>query len=189
MSIDYNNSWLGTDNVDMITIEKDFYAQGEVEIGMTRIDHTTVSNSGPIAHIQLTIKDDVLKSISRRLNFNIKDVRLIDSVGNESPVTPEASSVLIEKMTTGIEQIENFGTIDFDIYPNPITNNRFNISMHGVEGDVAISIYNALGQLVKQEQHNAQDRLEIDFEAVPGVYYVQLSNDNGVVGVRKLTVY
>ena len=185
----YNNSWLGIDNVDMISVEKDFYFQGKTEIGMTRIDHTTRSGSGPIAHIQLTIKDDVLKQLNRRLDFNISNVRFIDSVGNEMPVVSEASSVLI--LTTGLERIEKMEVVNFEIFPNP-SSGQFSIALSDAQGMVEVSIYNALGQLVKQEQHSAQSRasgpIAVDFEVAPGIYFVQVRNEKGELGVKKLTV-
>jgi hypothetical protein len=183
VSMDYSNSWLGTDGLDMITIEKDFYAQGEIQVGMTRIDQLAVSGSGAIAHIQLTIKDDVLKSALLRMDFEVKDVKLIDQNGTVMPVAPEASSSVV--IASAVRQQQN--KIGFDIYPNP-TNALINLKLPAANQQM-LKLYNVQGQLLKAWQLDAKDQMQLDLQDYPaGAYLLQLVTEDGVETKRLVKI-
>ena len=134
----YDNSWLGTKDLDMLAMSKDFYPQSRTEVALVRTDHTGRSNSGAIAHIQFTIKDDVLKSTNLRLNLSISNVRMIDSSAVELPVSPLPSSVLILPTPTSVNGIENNNEVS--IFPNPATDIITVNSLYPIEAIKIISI-------------------------------------------------
>ena len=55
----YDSSWLGTDQLDMITLDMDLYQSGVVEVGMTRIDHFDTTGYGELCRIGLAMQDDI----------------------------------------------------------------------------------------------------------------------------------
>jgi len=112
----YNNSWLGVKGQDLLTISKDFYDQGRTEVAMVRTDRSSRSNQGAIAQFQFTIKDDVLNRSNPSLNLSVSNIRMIDSLGTELPVTGLPSSVLI--LPTSINQ-QFLSDEHIIIYPNP----------------------------------------------------------------------
>jgi hypothetical protein len=134
----YDNSWLGTKGLDMLAMSKDFYTQSRTEVALARTDHTGRTNSGAIAHIQFTIKDDVLKSTNLRLNLSISNVRMIDSSAVELPVSPLPSSVLILPTPTSVNGIENNNEVS--IFPNPATDIITVNSLYPIEAIKIISI-------------------------------------------------
>lgn len=55
--IEYDGSWLGSDNVDMATLDKDFYLDGQVDVGMSRVDLIAKSGYGKVGDIIVAIDD------------------------------------------------------------------------------------------------------------------------------------
>ncbi len=177
VAIGFVGSWLGNKGVDMITIFKDFYNIGEVEIGIVRTDHNSRTNSGAIGQIVFTIKDDVLKRANRRLDFMIKDIRMIDSLGNEMPVSPEPSSVLIQT-PSAVDQLSD--AVDFNLFPNP-ANEMIRLQLPANE-DQFIRLYDSRGALLQSLQLNGKSSHELDLRKMPsGNYFLQLQTERGVV--------
>lgn len=183
VSMDYSNSWLGIDGLDMITIEKDFYAQGEIQVGMSRIDQLVVSGSGAVAYIQLTIKDDVLKSSLLRLDFDVKDVKLIDNNGVVLPVAPEATSSVV--IASSVNQYQQ--ALNFELYPNP-TNAALTVVLPGASQQ-GLRLYNSQGQLLQSWQADAGNQLQLDLQDYPaGAYLLQLLTADGVATKRVVVI-
>ncbi len=59
--LNYGSSWLGNKNQDMITLDKDFFSHGRVDIALTRINHMDRSGHGKIADLIVVIDDDLYK--------------------------------------------------------------------------------------------------------------------------------
>ncbi|WP_084404275.1 beta strand repeat-containing protein [Flavobacterium tegetincola] len=76
------------------------------------------------------------------------------------------------------------------VYPNPVTNNIFNISVPNyVKGPIKVSIYNMAGQNVYHTTKEALPVLTIRPDAVlsQGIYIVQITND-GTTTNSKITI-
>lgn len=83
---------------------------------------------------------------------------------------------------------EALGTDDFtgntfSIYPNPVQDNKFNISLSGID-NATVALYNALGQLIScnttalSGNHLAVEPVT---QLTAGIYMVQVSNGNKTV--------
>lgn len=168
--VSFDNSWLGNINSDMIGIYKNFYTQGLVEVGLTRIDHQGAYGSGPIAQVQFIIKDDVLpKSAYTRLDFNISNVRLIDSVGTEIPVTGLPSQVLVLDLNSHTTLIQEMGE-DIKVYPNPTAGK---ICVESKESPIqSTKLYTTTGQLVYESTHSNTFKELIAVENLPSGLYI-----------------
>lgn len=73
------------------------------------------------------------------------------------------------------------------IYPNPVTNNRFNISLpNHLEGEVQINISNALGQIIYKTQTNGQPAIEVQInqQLAEGIYMVQIQNQGKTINKK-----
>jgi hypothetical protein len=69
--LNYSGSWLGNKNQDMITINKDFFSHGRVDIALTRINHMDRNGHGKIADLIIVIDDDLYKrSMPFELTFS-----------------------------------------------------------------------------------------------------------------------
>ena len=65
-----------------------------------------------------------------------------------------------------------------NFYPNP-TNGNITISLQKAEGVLQLQVRNMHGQLVKQQQFLNQQQLQIELEGKAGIYFLQLTNENG----------
>jgi len=82
-----------------------------------------------------------------------------------------------ERLTVKIAEL--WKNTDLKIYPNP-TGGRITLSLEEVSTGV-LSIRNYLGQLIKQEQFNNTQELDISLKGPSGMYLLQLEVDGQVI--------
>lgn len=115
--VGFNTSWLGTINTDMMSIQKDFYNQGQIEVAIVRTDHTNRDGSGQIGTLNLTIKDDILKSTTQRLDLQISNVRIITNTETERTANTPLTGVMVT-IINNTNNVEN-KDIQISVFPNP----------------------------------------------------------------------
>jgi hypothetical protein len=84
----------------------------------------------------------------------------------------------------------NFNAENIVVYPNPVTNNQFNIALPSdLIGEVAIKIINTIGQTVYQTKTEAQKTIIITPNSIltQGIYFVKLTNQ-GKSSTKKITI-
>lgn len=176
VSVDFNTSWLGTINTDMISVQKDFYSQGKIDVAVVRTDQMNRNGMGQVGTLNLTIKDDILrKSPHQRLDLLISDVRLITNIETERLTTTPPTDVLVTLVT-------NITTLaPADIYVNAFPNPA-NTTIQIQSNDVIkhILLYNISGQKVRTintQQNNSQ----LDVQQLPsGIYILSVQTASGL---------
>ena len=106
----YNDSWMGQNNVNLLTLDKSF-ATGEVDIVLTKNDQNNVAGFGQIAAF-IGIIDNIAGK--QDVFIEVKDVRAIKS--DESPVLLQRPVEIIEITTS--TTLQNANNI-IRIFPNP----------------------------------------------------------------------
>ena len=86
VSVAFTNGWLGTPNADLAGIYQVFEPDGQIDIGITRIDHTSRFGAGKIADIIVTIDDVIGKKDSSLFYFVLDRVHVIRPDGSYLPV-------------------------------------------------------------------------------------------------------
>lgn len=84
----------------------------------------------------------------------------------------------------------NFNAENIVVYPNPVTNNQFNIAFPSyLTGEVAIKIINTIGQTVYETKTEAQKPITITPNSIlkQGLYFVELTNQ-GTTCIKKITI-
>ena len=84
----------------------------------------------------------------------------------------------------------NFNAENIVVYPNPVTNNQFNIALPSyLTGEVAIKIINTIGQTVYETKTDAQNTITITPKKslTQGLYFVELTNQ-GKSSIKKITI-
>jgi hypothetical protein len=84
----------------------------------------------------------------------------------------------------------NFNAENIVVYPNPVTNNQFNIAFPSyLTGEVAIKIINTIGQTVYETKTEAQNTITITPNSIlkQGLYFVELTNQ-GKSSTKKITI-
>lgn len=171
--LDFSSSWLGNLSSNMIAIQKDFYATGELQVGMTRIDGQAMTGNGVLAHLNITIKDDVLpKANSFRLHLNISDVTFVDQTGTVIPVTPVPSQVLIlateDAAPNSLEEMVS-------VYPNP-TQDIVTIAAEEIDLE-QITILDLTGKVVLTKTINSQNHQLDVSKLTNGLYLLRVTSE------------
>jgi hypothetical protein len=144
VSVDFNTSWLGTINSDMISVQKDFYYQGKIEVAVVRIDHTNRDGTGQIGTLNLTIKDDILKSTTQRLDLLISDVRIITNIETERLASTPPTDILISTTTATTDLTA--ATTYVNVFPNPA---KTDLNIQSNDEIEWLRLYNLAGQEIQ----------------------------------------
>ena len=182
--ISFDNSWMGTSGVDLLSISKDFYAQGKLDAALTRTDQQSVNGFGTIAYFSIVMVDDIAgkDEVYETLNMNFSDVRLIGLQGQEIPVNASAIEITVGKNTTAVSP---YLSRLWKVYPQP-ADQQFYIES-AVHEKLMIEITNLSGQqLLRQSQIG--HRISVSVADLPkGIYLLTVSNVRGKM-VRKIMV-
>lgn len=95
----YDSSWLGTESVDMITLDMDLYDNSVIEVGISRTTHTDTSGYGEICRIGIAMQDDISAKvedlISRFATFSFGGAVMTSADERLTFLPGETDSVLI----------------------------------------------------------------------------------------------
>jgi hypothetical protein len=120
-------------------------------------------------YIFLRINPDVaFVTTYLRINVSSADV-------STASFRPKMTIVFEDGATAGLEDVEKNA---LNIYPNPITNGKLNISLEGFNDEANLQIYSILGKLVQSEvlKLGTRNSYQVDINLAPGLYIVKLNN-------------
>ncbi len=84
----------------------------------------------------------------------------------------------------------SFNAENIVVYPNPVTNNQFNIALPStITGELTVKIINTIGQTVYQTKIEAQNTITItpNNALTQGLYFVELTNQ-GKTSTKKIII-
>lgn len=185
VSLGYMNSWLGIPSLDLLSMQKDIFLDGEIHTGIVRTDQANRNGSGQIADITLVMIDDISgkQAILDTLSLSFSNVRIISLDGRIIPINLENLDVPItDGQTTSVEN--ELLQQQFHVYPNP-TRNHVHVSWSQEEADIRIR--NIQGQLVR-EIKGVRNPQSIELETLgKGLYFIELRTEKAVA-VKKIEV-
>jgi hypothetical protein len=184
--ITWDTTWVGTNNVDMIAIQKNLPNNSQLDIAFTRIDGNNVNGFGIIGKLNFTIKDDILRpnisSDSIWAQFHIFDTKFISN--DESPIGVDELSTNF--LITSINKVEPQINHLVSVFPNP-AKDFVNISTENLNVE-HITISDMSGRTMHFENGNHSSLQRINIKSLPsGVYNIQLQTNKGIA-VQRLTV-
>ncbi|MGB0985005.1 MAG: T9SS type A sorting domain-containing protein [Saprospiraceae bacterium] len=177
------SSWLGIQGTDLISVRKDDYNEGIIYIGITRTDGMNISGSGVIGSLNFTIQDDIMLQRGNGgtldFDFNIKDVKMIDSQENDELVSPQQSTLTIAPPTNTNNQ---FLVESIKVFPNPASG-LINIKANNITIEDVI-MRNMKGQVVKNQILNNNEG-QINIESLPvGIYVISIVTKQGILNQK-----
>ncbi|MEL6862906.1 MAG: T9SS type A sorting domain-containing protein [Bacteroidota bacterium] len=104
-------SWIGIVDENILTVQKDFHAEGRLDAAIVRTDGQDISGFGPIAILNITIEDDIflLEELSggRRAGqldtyFSINGVLAINAREEQIEISTESTQSVILENVSGI---------------------------------------------------------------------------------------
>ncbi len=184
----FNNGWIGSKGVDMITIQKTFASPGVVDVGMTRIDGEEMDGFGEIGQVSITIEDDILfrneddddrNGDALEVYFNISNVRIINSLGEEIAVNTMETSTVVDG-TVGIKSIPWKEYIQ--IQPNP-ANDQFFVTSKNID-ITNLSLYAITGELLLSQIPGNFETVVNTQKLMPGIYLLKIQTELGIMVER-----
>lgn len=174
VDVDFLNTWLGS---NLMEIQYDFSQNGQIEVAVSRKDRLNITGYGQIGSLNLTIRDDILRSAtSRNMDLEITNIRLIRNNNVELGTNPQTGTVTIN-LVSAVEATSH----DFmvSVFPNP-AQALLNVRTDNAELEV-IQLYNLTGQLVYQANalNGVLHSISLD-EMAQGIYILQVTTDKGL---------
>lgn len=168
-AIGLNDSWLGN---GLLTLSRNHEAGDAIDVAITRTNRTDAFGFGPIAQLQLLIRD---APQSHNVHFRIENVRLLDR--DERPVwvrTPETTAP-IGRFISGTDN--RAAPELLNLFPNPTRGLAF-LETNGVEVQ-RMELYQTGGSRVG-EWMGATASIDLRGYA-QGLYFLKIFTDRGVV--------
>jgi hypothetical protein len=172
LAIDFSNNTLGTVGSDVLTLQKPFFPNGEIDVAITRNTLQNFSGYGPLMTARIVTTDNL--SGVHELRIGISGVTAITA--SETPVlfTTVADTVFIDSERVGIYDLNE---LDFRVYPNP---SQGVFQLEGLEGNVNVEVMDATGRVVERLQNNGNGKLTVDMShQTAGMYVMRVWNETG----------
>ena len=185
VTVDYSNSWLGTKGVDLITLDTNFYDNGQIDIALVRNDGQMMNGFGEVLTLNVITIDNLSgKGASYgTLPVDFIKVTIIDNKEALRAHNQLPDSVVIKDITSGIGNVIDENSVK--ILPNP---NNGNFKIFSANSDVSFEIYNLSGQLVNSPSSFNNGYYTVNMSEMPkGLYIVKFYNDNDVL-IKKVII-
>lgn len=180
LNINYiDDAWLGS-SLEVAPLYKDFYDNEQMDLAFTRGDQMSVSGSGVIATVSFIIEDNLIGYTNDYdIPLNVTNVYAHDHLAEEVMFNGESTEVHISIVSSN----DNILPEEYiDIYPNP-TSGKLVIDTRDLKGE-SVSLYNALGQLVLEENIQSQQTvLDLD-NMSKGIYFLNVRAEEGIVNTK-----
>jgi hypothetical protein len=177
-SIDFSGNALGTVGSDVMTLQKLFLPDGEVDVAVTRTTRQNWGGYGPLATFHIVTTDNL--SGIHELRIGVSGITAITAREFPVELASVPDTVIIDPDHVGIG--EAFGS-SLRVWPNP-GSGIFRIE--GLHGAELVEVMDATGRTISRRATNGPDALTIDLSEQPdGLYLLRLTGRDGVA-VRRL---
>lgn len=181
-SISFNNStsFLGTNGVNLISINKNFGA-GYADFAITRTDHVNASGHGPVTVMGIVTTDNVAGKFANPVNTVLQF-----SLGNVSAITANENAISLDAFGDSVYVDSNLTAINYlnwdaaiKVYPNPANGYLIVESTHTEISK--ITIINQLGEIVYLNNNPALPQLINSADFSKGIYVLSIETKKGVM--------
>ncbi len=182
-----SSSWLLQNDTGLF-FSRSIQPAGEIEIALTKIDHTNASGGGEALRARLPIDDNIDGIISgpgwHPLNLKIKKARIISAYNVLQPVCIQQPAVMVYKTAIGLPAENKLTRIS--VYPNP-ANDKLTIEADGIR---ALELSDLTGRHLYTLQTTAINKTEINLRQLnlPAGSYLIKVQTNEFAGTRKIFV-
>ncbi|MEL7529740.1 MAG: T9SS type A sorting domain-containing protein [Bacteroidota bacterium] len=175
-----DSSWLGKKNDDMMTLYKDLFEDGQVDIGLVRTDQMNRTGYGRIGSVVIVMDDDISK---REIPFvlTVEQTYAIDNTNTEIPTIGRGGSTAVLVDSTNSTAIADWLKADVAIYPNPVSPTDMLHVQSGESNLLRLRLMDQRGRMlysfdlaVAEHEHD----MKIP-NPVPGVYFLEITTDQG----------
>nr|MBP6413501.1 T9SS type A sorting domain-containing protein [Bacteroidia bacterium] len=176
-------------NSNLISIQKDNYSNGRIDLAVVRTDKQNQSGHGTIGILSIDMKDDLSgrTDIFKMLELSFSNVSLIRFDGTTIPVNAINDSIVVHDEITALQQLQMLQN-SVSLIPNP-AKEKVTINWNStIEEVTEISICSAIGETVLKKQVSAKSKFELSTsELNAGVYIVKMQTNKGSIS-KKLCI-
>lgn len=173
VTVDYTGSLLGTKNVNMISMNRDFWSAGATEIGMGKTAGGEVDGYGYLGRIRLSTA--AVTSYST-LGLSLGDVHAFSGLYTHIPVASDGlvNIVIDPTLPAGVQQ--QYANTNFSFYPNPANGT---VTVNTSAEAQTITITDALGrEIFRNQSTGTQTQISLEGFA-PGMYFLNVISAKG----------
>jgi len=187
LSFSLTSSWIGQNGTNLLYITKNYGLEGQLDVGITRIDHKAISGSGTIGVLNITMKDDILLRMKTHyylLNLFATQIKAINNNDSVLEVNGVPVSIVVSQVSTGINSLNISSGIK--LYPNPASGSfTIDLSQNQVK---EMDLFNVIGEKIWQQYTGFNDRMTIDTQNLAaGTYYLSVLTNQGKI-VKQVNV-
>lgn len=173
--VSYANSWIGTENQNMVGIRYLVPSNGRADFATSRINHLNTTGFGPVATMRFITIDNLsgkVNALYETLGFTFADIVLVNKDGSLLPFEWQNDEVVIAEDPDGIDE-GDAPTPEISIYPNPAANEVF---IRADEQITNVRLFDAVGRLLETygDINATNSRLDITGFA-GGVYILEVT--------------
>lgn len=187
----FDPSWLGIDDDNMISIQKDFYAEGLIDVAITRIDGIEITGEGLLCGLEIIVQDDVLlrgpneaeSGISAEAVFAIVNTHLINFSEEEIEVVEMETLAPIDNVSNTITL---FDETSIQVFPNPASK-QVNILAEGNQFIEEVQLIDVRGKIMMERAINGDKGMFPLTGISEGVYYLKVFTADRVF-LKKLVI-
>jgi photosystem II stability/assembly factor-like uncharacterized protein len=185
MSVSFQNSWIAS-SPNFISLVKDVYGSGQINIGFSRIDQVSVSGYGEVAELSCIITDNIdgKDYIYKTLALDFNSAKIIDNLETDIAFNMFGDSVIIQQEQLSIEDISNESRIS--IYPSPFSNS-FTIFLPDNETIYDdIILFNTMGQEFNYKLTKVSGNTFLcNPNITTGLYFLKIKTKDGII-IKKI---
>ncbi|TAE52663.1 MAG: T9SS C-terminal target domain-containing protein [Bacteroidetes bacterium] len=170
--ITYNNSWMGQQGTTLHVLDKDFYAQGQVDIALTTLGANLVNGYGRIADISVMIDDIIGKRQGiEMVRIEIQNVTLTGKNGQLIPV-----KLLSEGFLISLSADQDVSAFAVDVFPQPASD-LLTVTWNPALRPETLDLISPDGRLVKSVQPTSSAARINTADLPGGLYLLHIQND------------
>ena len=177
ISISMENSWLATDNENILSVQKNQPSAGAVHFAMVRNDQVNKNGIGEIATLNIFFKEISNEFLAS--NLSIGNIKLINNLGDEMPAVDISSMINVQNTPTSTN---NLNPVSMSVFPNP-SNGLVNIQTN--EQITNVKVMSIDGSLAKEIKGNVTELDLQDLEQQ--MYILQIETERDII-MKKVTL-
>lgn len=146
----FDNCWMGTDSVDLVTFNREDTTVHRVDVALSRTDRVQLSGSGSIGTLIVVINDDIQAKDSMTLTTFMDFSNILAKNASYSDITlgSSASTVNVQvgydRLASSIDNV--LTEMNVSVYPNP-AQSQLNVSLPA-NSNGTLTLYNLQGKAV-----------------------------------------
>ena len=182
LNINFATSWLGTEDNDMITLQKNFGTNGEVHVSMVRTNQSNIASSyGQIATLDIVVADDLAGKTNAEyaeLPLSFSNALITSVTEGELAIHTTEASLIISSDPSSVHNLKN--QMNISVYPNP-SQGCINIQNQSSYNQLTIMITDQFGRNIHMD--DLQDtHTKIDLSHLNnGFYHIKITDKSGTM--------